>query len=191
MKRGEYFNSILNIRKFSIDSSFKRFREQNFRADWRRRLMPATMNAFHNWQDNSIEAPAAMLRGVFFDKTRPNYMNFGAIGFVIGHEITHSFDDQGRQFDKDGNSRNWWDAETELRFKQRVQCIVDQYNNYVVPEIRTNINGTLTKNENIADNGGLKTTFRAYEQWVSVNGVEPKLLGLNLNQAVVLCERRK
>lgn len=74
-----------------------------------------------------------------------SYLNFGAIGFVIGHEITHGFDDRGRQFDKDGNNKNWWDHETDLNFRNRAQCMVDQYNNYTVPENGLQVNGVNTQ----------------------------------------------
>ena len=107
-----------------------------------------------------------------------SYLNFGAIGFVIGHEITHGFDDRGRQFDKDGNNKNWWDHETDLRFRQRTQCIVEQYNNYTVPENGLQVNGVNTQGENIADNGGLKEAFRAYTEYVHERGEEKRLPGL-------------
>ena len=81
-----------------------------------------------------IKFPAGILQGIFFDKGRPNYLNYGAIGYIIGHEITHGFDDRGRQFDKDGNNRNWWEHETDQKFQERAQCIVNQYNNFVIPE---------------------------------------------------------
>lgn len=82
-----------------------------------------------------IEFPAGILQGVFFNNDRPKYMNYGAIGFVIGHEITHGFDDQGRQFDKDGNLVDWWEPDTQKAFVKKAQCIIDQYGNYTVPEI--------------------------------------------------------
>lgn len=74
-----------------------------------------------------------------------SYLNFGAIGFVIGHEITHGFDDRGRQFDKDGNNKNWWDHETDQNFRDRAQCMVDQYNNYTVPDNGLSVNGVNTQ----------------------------------------------
>lgn len=86
-----------------------------------------------------IEFPAGILQGVFFDSDRPRYMNYGAIGFVIGHEITHGFDDQGRQFDKDGNLVDWWQEDTKKAFIKKAQCIINQYGNYSVPEVGLNV----------------------------------------------------
>ena len=80
------------------------------------------------------EFPAGILQGVFFEPDRPKYMNFGAIGFIIGHEITHGFDDIGRQFDAKGNLFNWWEKPTEDNFLARAKCIIDQYGNYTAPE---------------------------------------------------------
>lgn len=182
LKRAQYFENILHLRKWSTDYSFRQLRKPNLKVDWRKHARAATVNAFYNSLDNSIEFPAGILQGAFFDRAKPNYLNFGAIGFVIGHEITHGFDDRGRQFDKDGNNRNWWNAETDARFKERAQCIIDQYSNYTVPENNLRVNGINTQGENIADNGGLKEAFRAYDQWVKLNGVEPTLPGLKLNQ---------
>lgn len=177
-----YFNNILHLRKWSVDYSFNQLRKPNLKVDWRKHARTATVNAFYNSLDNSIEFPAGILQGEFFDKDRPNYLNFGAIGFIIGHEITHGFDDRGRQFDKDGNNRNWWNAQTDERFKERAQCIIDQYGNYTVPEVGLKVNGINTQGENIADNGGLKEAFRAYDEWVRRNGREARLPGLKLDQ---------
>lgn len=85
------------------------------------------------------EFPAGILQGVFFSNDRPRYMNYGGIGFVIGHEITHGFDDQGRQFDKNGNLVDWWAANTKSAFVKKAQCIIDQYSNYSVPELNLNV----------------------------------------------------
>lgn len=86
-----------------------------------------------------VAFPAGILQGVFFHKDRPRYMNFGAVGSVIGHEITHGFDDTGRQFDKDGNLVNWWKEETKIKFLEKAQCIIRQYNNYTVPEVKLKV----------------------------------------------------
>nr|XP_023024605.1 neprilysin-2-like isoform X2 [Leptinotarsa decemlineata] len=106
-------------------------------------------------------------------------MNYGAIGFVIGHEITHGFDDQGRQFDKNGNLVNWWQESTKKAFVEKAQCIIDQYGNYSVPELKLNLNGINTQGENIADIGGIKEAYLAYNRWLERSGDEPYLPGLN------------
>ena len=89
-------------------------------------------------------------------------MNYGAIGSVIGHEITHGFDDTGRQFDSDGNLNNWWEMETFKEYLNKTQCIIKQYGNYKEEDLNINLNGILTQGENIADNGGIKESYRAY-----------------------------
>lgn len=89
---------------------------------------------------SSLEFPAGILQGAYFDNNRPNYMNYGAIGYVIGHEITHGFDDQGRKYDKDGNLNEWWNKQTGKAFTNKAQCIIDQYGNYSVPEVDLNVN---------------------------------------------------
>lgn len=99
---------------------------------------------------------------------------------VIGHEITHGFDDKGRQFDKDGNLKQWWNNATIQAFRQRTQCIIDQYSNYELDDVGLPINGRMTQGENIADNGGLKQAYRAYRKWVGRHGEEPLLPGPNI-----------
>lgn len=89
-----------------------------------------------------LEFPAGILQGTFFSNDRPRYMNYGAIGFVIGHEITHGFDDQGRQFNKEGNLVDWWQSETKEHYLKRAECIIHQYGNYTVEDVGVNVSKT-------------------------------------------------
>merc|ERR1712059_229139 len=104
-------------------------------------------------------------------------MNYGAIGWVIGHEITHGFDDQGRQFDEEGNLAQWWAESTERNYLGKSQCIIWQYGNYTAEPIHVPLNGINTQGENIADNGGVKEAYLAYNSWVKRHGEEPRLPG--------------
>ena len=97
---------------------------------------------------------------------------------MIGHEITHGFDDSGMQFDKEGNSVNWWAEDTFKKFKERAQCIIDQYSNFTNEETGLHLNGAATQGENIADNGGMYEAIGAYRSWVKDNGAEKTLPGL-------------
>ncbi|XP_077302517.1 M13 family metallopeptidase neprilysin 2 isoform X2 [Arctopsyche grandis] len=174
-----YLESVLNLTLFGTGYSFKQLRKPVNKTDWIRHGRPAIVNAFYSSIENSIQFPAGILQGVFFSSQRPRYMNYGAIGFVIGHEITHGFDDQGRQFDKDGNLVDWWEAQTKHRYLEKAQCIIDQYSNYSVKDVGLNLNGINTQGENIADNGGIKVAYLAYLKWAKRNGGEQKLPGLN------------
>ncbi|XP_060581147.1 neprilysin-2-like [Ruditapes philippinarum] len=127
-------------------------------------------------------------------------MNYGGIGSVIGHELTHGFDDQGRQFDKDGNLRQWWDDSVIEKFKEKSQCLIDQYSKFYEPVSGLNVNGINTQGENIADNGGVKQSYMAYRKWVEQRGSEePTLPGLNftnnqlffINWAQVWCDNTR
>lgn len=106
-------------------------------------------------------------------------MNYGAIGSVIGHEITHGFDDQGRQFDLNGNLFDWWGPSTSEAYLDKAKCIIDQYANFTDPQTGLNLNGINTQGENIADNGGLKEAYLAYQNYVKKNGPEAGLPGLD------------
>ncbi|KAF5303211.1 hypothetical protein FQA39_LY10124 [Lamprigera yunnana] len=174
-----YLKTILNLTLFGTEFSFTRLNQPVNKTDWITHGRPSVVNAFYSSIENSIQFPAGILQGTFFNNDRPRYMNYGAIGFVIGHEITHGFDDQGRQFDKDGNLVDWWAPQTKEAFIKKAQCIIDQYGNYTLPEIGLNLNGINTQGENIADNGGIKEAYLAYSSWVKRNGAEPKLPGLN------------
>lgn len=119
---------------------------------------------------------------MFFSGDRPNYMNYGGIGYVIGHEITHGFDDQGRLYDKTGNLRTWWDQDTSSKYKDRANCMFQQYNNFTLDEATDmRVNGLHTMGENIADNGGVMLAYNAYRRWSKIqnqNTPEPCLPGL-------------
>lgn len=106
-------------------------------------------------------------------------MNYGAIGVVIGHEITHGFDDQGRQFDLNGNLVDWWGKDTADAYLDKAKCIIDQYANFTDSLTELNLNGINTQGENIADNGGLKEAYLAYQKFVKSHGPESGLPGLN------------
>ncbi|KAL1513423.1 hypothetical protein ABEB36_002838 [Hypothenemus hampei] len=179
LDENKYLKSILNLTLFGTKFSFKRLRQPVNKTDWITHGRPAVVNAFYSAIENSIQFPAGILQGVFFSADRPRYMNYGAIGFVIGHEITHGFDDQGRQFDKEGNLVDWWQEGTKKAFVEKAQCIIDQYGNYTVPELNLNLNGINTQGENIADIGGIKESYLAYSSWIARNGDEPYLPGLN------------
>ncbi|XP_050295817.1 neprilysin-2 isoform X1 [Anthonomus grandis grandis] len=181
LDENQYLPSILNLTLFGTRFSFRRLRQPVNKTDWITHGRPAVVNAFYSAIENSIQFPAGILQGVFFSADRPRYMNYGAIGFVIGHEITHGFDDQGRQFDKEGNLVDWWEAQTKKAFVEKAQCIIDQYGNYTVPELNLNLNGVNTQGENIADIGGIKESYLAYRKWIERNGEEAYLPGLKYN----------
>ncbi|HEV3118039.1 MAG TPA: M13 family metallopeptidase, partial [Gemmataceae bacterium] len=119
--------------------------------------------AYYNTSNNEIVFPAAILQPPFFDADADPAINYGGIGAVIGHEMTHGFDDQGRQFDAQGNLRNWWSPQDERAFKDRAALIARQYDGYT-PIENLHINGRLTLGENIADLGGLKIAYLAFQK---------------------------
>ncbi|XP_070073258.1 neprilysin-2 isoform X2 [Drosophila takahashii] len=175
----KYFESFLGMNIFGTDYSFNKLRLPVNKTDWVRHARPAIVNAFYSSLENSIQFPAGILQGHFFNAQRPKYMNFGAIGYVIGHEITHGFDDQGRQFDVKGNLRDWWQPDTQKAYLAKAKCIIEQYGNYTERATGLNLNGINTQGENIADNGGVKESYIAYRRWVEKHGPEPKLPGLD------------
>jgi len=180
LSENDYFGNALRTTIYGTDYAFSKLRERVNKTDWVRHGRPAVVNAFYSPLENSIQFPAGILQGIFFSKDRPWYMNYGAVGWVIGHEITHGFDDQGRQFDEDGNLVDWWDPGTKKRYLKKAKCIVDQYSNYSVKEAEgIHLNGITTQGENIADNGGIKEAYRAYTSWADKNDPEPLLPGLS------------
>ncbi|KAA0187340.1 hypothetical protein HAZT_HAZT010876, partial [Hyalella azteca] len=177
---GELLSNMRNLTIYSADYSFKRLREVIDKNDWKRHGTAAVVNAYYSRVDNSINFPAGILQGTFFNAERPKYLNFGSIGFVIGHEITHGFDDVGRQFDYKGDLKEWWEPETKAKFIEKSKCIIHQYGNYTAPEVGLKLNGVNTQGENIADNGGIKEAYYAYNQYVSDHGEENPLPALGL-----------
>ncbi|RXG54315.1 Endothelin-converting enzyme 1 [Armadillidium vulgare] len=168
----------LGIAVYNSDFYYSKLRKPIDKFDWRERGAVTLVNAFYNTAKNAIELPAGILQGAFYQADRPHYLNFGAIGFVIGHEITHGFDDQGRQYDMDGNLDDWWQADTEKRFLEKTNCIIEQYGNYTSETHDIKINGIYTQGENIADNGGIRVAYKAYMKWVEDSGKEAMLPGL-------------
>ncbi|KAJ6635281.1 Neprilysin-2 [Pseudolycoriella hygida] len=176
-----YLESHLKINVFTTNKIYEKLREPVNKGEWIRHAKPAQANAYYSAIENSIEFPAGILQEQFFSADRPKYMNFAGIGFVVGHEITHGFDDKGRQFDGNGNLVEWWNEETISKFREKAQCIIEQYGNYTDEETGLNLNGINSQGENIADNGGIIQAYLAYQKWVANNGEEPILPGLDYN----------
>jgi putative endopeptidase len=126
-------------------------------------MSPQTVNAYYNPTTNEICFPAGILQPPFFYADGDDAINYGAIGVVIGHELTHGFDDQGRQYDKDGNLHDWWANGDEEKFNERAKKVVDRFNDIIVID-NMHANGEFTLGENIADNGGLNISFNAFEK---------------------------
>ena len=147
------------------------------KAEWL--MSPPTLNAYYNPQINEIVFPAGILQPPFFDADADDAFNYGGIGSVIGHEMTHGFDDQGRQFDATGNLSNWWTDADLKAFKERAQCVIDQFSGYEV-EKGLNMNGNLVVGESIADLGGLVVAYAAFQKAmagkprVTIDGFTPE-----------------
>jgi len=177
--------NVASMTAWRIQWGLNKLNEPTTRDSWV--MQPATVNAWYLPEKNSITFPAGILQTPFFDKGHPKYLNYGSIGVVMGHELTHGFDDEGRQYDKIGNVSPWWSEETVAAFDVRAQCFVDMYENYTVPELipilgdDAHLNGVNTLGENIADNGGVRESFRAYQNYIidkNEGKPEPKLPGL-------------
>ncbi|XP_015599220.1 neprilysin-4 [Cephus cinctus] len=183
MKVGpSYFDNVLNYIKFSLRKSLRNLREPVDKTEWT--VAPITVNAFYKFSGNSLTFPAAILQIPFFSASQPNAINYGSIGSVIGHEISHGFDDIGRQFDKNGNAIQWWSDATIKAYNERAECFVDQFNKYQIKELqKVNdtifANGELTQGENIADTTGLQAVYEAYQTKLAADGItEDRLPGL-------------
>uniref|UniRef100_A0A8B9EWH2 Endothelin-converting enzyme 1 n=1 Tax=Anser cygnoides TaxID=8845 RepID=A0A8B9EWH2_ANSCY len=175
-----YFENVMQFYNFSARVTADQLRKPPNRDQWS--MTPPTVNAYYSPTKNEIVFPAGILQAPFYTRASPKSLNFGGIGVVVGHELTHAFDDQGREYDKDGNLRPWWKNSSVEAFKRQTACMVEQYSNYTINGEA--VNGKHTLGENIADNGGLKAAYRAYQNWLKKNGDEETLptLGLTNHQ---------
>ncbi|MCL1938336.1 MAG: M13 family metallopeptidase [Candidatus Azobacteroides sp.] len=159
-KSDSYWENIVRSNRFDFDYMFGKFNKPVDKDEWL--MTPQTVNAYYNPSTNEICFPAAILQPPFFNPNADDAVNYGAIGVVIGHEMTHGFDDQGRKYDKDGNLIDWWTTEDAKRFEERAKVLVDYFDNIVVLDT-VHANGRLTLGENIADQGGLQVSWQAYQ----------------------------
>ena len=160
IEKDSYYANIKRAEKFVLDEMLGKAGKPVDIEEWH--MTPQTVNAYYNPTTNEICFPAGILQYPFFDMNADDAFNYGAIGVVIGHEMTHGFDDQGRQFDKDGNLKDWWTAEDAERFTERSKVLVDYFNAIeVLPGLQAN--GELTLGENIADHGGLQVAYQAFK----------------------------
>ena len=156
--RDDLFGNSMRTSEFATAHDFAKIGKPEDKIDWG--MSQPTVNAYYEPQENSVNFPAGILQPPFWDNKLDDAVNYGAIGAVIGHELTHGFDDQGRQFDAKGNLQDWWTEDDAKEFKQRAQCLVDQYGGYEpVPGVK--LNGQLTLGENTADNGGVRLAYMA------------------------------
>jgi putative endopeptidase len=153
------------------------------RGEWN--MTPPTVNAYYNPLRNEIVFPAGILQPPFYDPNRDDAMNYGAMGAVIGHELTHGFDDQGSKFDAQGNLKNWWTDEDLRNFQARGDCIVKQFDSFVV-EPGLNENGKLVEGESIADLGGLTIAYNAFQKTVEGKPAPAAIDGFTAGQRFFL-----
>ena len=175
-----YVMNVLRANKFAMDFNLNKINKPVDKGEWG--MSPQTVNAYYSPDKNEIVFPAAILQSPFFFKDGDDAVNYGAIGVVIGHEMTHGFDDQGRKFDKEGNLTDWWTPEDSKRFDERTKILVDQYNNFVVLDT-LHADGRLSLGENIADLGGLNISFQAFK---TANTQKGKIDGFTPDQRFFL-----
>ena len=162
-----YFENTIAANRFEFHRAGHKIGNPVDRGEW---FMTApTVNAYYNPLFNEIVFPAGIMQPPLFHRDYPAAINYGAIGSVMGHELTHGFDDSGRKFDPKGRMVEWWEPSVAEQFEEAAECMVEQYNGYEVQE-GLPLNGELTLGENIADNGGVKEAYRAYKMWIGEHG---------------------
>ena len=152
--------SLINAAAWARKENLNKIGKPVDKTEWA--MTPQTVNAYYSPTRNEIVFPAAILQPPFFNQKADDAINYGAMGAVIGHEITHGFDDQGRRYDEKGNLRDWWTKDDNDKFQARAKKLIDEYNNFVAVDT-FKVNGALTLGENIADLGGLTVSFNAFK----------------------------
>lgn len=163
--KGDAVGNLLRSKQFATELDLAKLGKPIDRTEWG--MTPQTVNAYYNPEMNEIVFPAAILQPPFFNAAADDAVNYGGIGAVIGHEISHGFDDQGAQYDEKGNLRDWWTKDDHAKFEAKTKMLIEQYNGFS-PIAGYNVNGELTLGENIADNSGLAVAYKAWK--LSLNG---------------------
>jgi putative endopeptidase len=158
IRRNDFFGNATQANLYEFDRRLSKIGKAADRHEWN--MTPPTVNAYEDPQTNTINFPAGILQPPFFDAAAPDAVNYGAIGMVIGHEIIHGFDDQGRKFDADGNLKDWWTDRDASAYEKRGACISEEYTQYV-PEAGVEQDGKLSQGEDTADNGGMHIALNA------------------------------
>jgi predicted metalloendopeptidase len=184
--RGPYVLNLQRANEFEFQRDLTKIGKPVDKTEWE--MSPPTVNAYYNPQKNEIVFPAGILQPPFFDAKADDAVNYGAMGSVIGHEMTHGFDDQGRKFDAQGNMREWWTPEDLKNYQERSKCVEDQYNSYEYEGQR--VNGKLVLGEATADLGGLAIAYRAYQATLAGKPVPAPIDGLTGDQRLFLAWAR-
>jgi putative endopeptidase len=174
IKADDYAGNALRGGAFEVSRQYKKINQPTDRKDWN--MTPPTVNAYYRPPMNDINFPAGILQPPFYGKLMDDAVNYGGIGVVIGHELTHGFDDQGRKYDAEGNFRDWWTAEDGAEFEKRVDCTAKEYSSFVSVKDdkgEVKLNGKLTLGENTADNGGLKLAYMALTEIIGNTEIKP------------------
>ena len=180
--RGAYFADTERVHEFDVQRNFEKLGKPVDKTEWG--MSPPTVNAYYSPPQNNINFPAGILRPPFYNPKADDAVNYGAIGVVIGHELTHGFDDQGRRFDGHGNLRDWWTPEDAKAFESRADCVANEYSGFS-PVDGVHLNGRLTLGENGADNGGIHLAYMALMDSLA-GKVLPKKDGLTTEQQFFL-----
>ncbi|MBI3512060.1 MAG: M13 family metallopeptidase [Bacteroidetes bacterium] len=183
--KDSYMKNILNGNIFDMKFNISKLSKPVDRMEWG--MSPATINAYYNPSNNEIVFPAAIMQPPFFDPNADDAVNYGAMGAVIGHELTHGFDDQGSMYDADGNMKNWWTTQDSTNFKNKTEKLAAQFDQFVaVDSMQLHVNGHLTNGENIADLGGLTISYYAFKKSLEGKPEPAKICGFTAEQRFFL-----